>query len=80
VPEVLGLPWHYLSRGRAAEIEAAGAKCLALKCDVTKEEQIEQAVAATVKEFGRLDYAAYVDRTTSSCIQTDPSESATRLV
>lgn len=63
-----------------AEIETAGAKCLALKCDVTKEDQIEQAVAATVKEFGRLDYAAYVDRTTSSRTQTDLSKSATRLV
>jgi NAD(P)-dependent dehydrogenase (short-subunit alcohol dehydrogenase family) len=63
-----------------AEIEAAGVKCLALKCDVTKEDQIEQAVAATVKEFGRLDYAAYVNRTTSSRAQTDLIESAMRLV
>lgn len=40
-------------------------QCLALKCDVTKEDQVEQAVAATVQQFGRLDYAAYVNRITS---------------
>jgi NAD(P)-dependent dehydrogenase (short-subunit alcohol dehydrogenase family) len=67
------LPDDILAASKA-EIEAAGARCLALKCDVTKEDQIEQAVAATVKEFGRLDYAAYVDRTTSSRSQTDPGE------
>lgn len=73
------LPDDILAASKA-EIEAAGARCLALKCDVTKEDQIEQAVAATVKEFGRLDYAAYVDRTTSSRFQTDPGEIATQLV
>lgn len=40
-------------------------QCLALKCDVTKEDQIEQAVAATVQQFGKIDYAACVNRPTS---------------
>lgn len=33
-------------------------KCLTIHGDVTKEEDLERAVAETVKEFGRLDYAA----------------------
>jgi len=44
---------------------ACSFQCLALKCDVTKEDQIEQAIATTVQQFGRLDYAAYVNRPTS---------------
>lgn len=71
------LPDDILAASKA-EIEAAGAKCLALKCDVTKEDQIEQAVAATVKQFGRLDYAAYVNRKTSSRIFANPSGTATQ--
>jgi 3-oxoacyl-[acyl-carrier protein] reductase len=35
--------------------EAAGAGALALKCDVTRASEIEEAVASTLKAFGRLD-------------------------
>jgi NAD(P)-dependent dehydrogenase (short-subunit alcohol dehydrogenase family) len=35
-------------------------KCLAIQADVTKEEDIESAIAQTVSKFGRIDYAAYV--------------------
>jgi NAD(P)-dependent dehydrogenase (short-subunit alcohol dehydrogenase family) len=33
-------------------------KCLAIRCDVTKEDQVERAVKETVEKFGRIDYAA----------------------
>ena len=33
-------------------------KCLVVQADVTKEENVERAVAEAVKEFGRVDYAA----------------------
>ena len=39
----------------AAEIEAAGGSALALQCDVRDVEQIERAVAETVKTFGGID-------------------------
>ena len=39
------------------EIEARGRRALAVACDVTKEEQIESAVAKIVEHFGRLDGA-----------------------
>ncbi len=39
----------------AAEIEAAGGKALALKCDVRDEEQIKAAIAQTVSHFGGID-------------------------
>ena len=35
--------------------EAAGEGALAVRCDVTSAEEIEKAVAATLKAFGRLD-------------------------
>jgi citronellol/citronellal dehydrogenase len=38
-----------------AEIEAAGAKALALACDIRFEEEIAHAVAATVDAFGGID-------------------------
>jgi NAD(P)-dependent dehydrogenase (short-subunit alcohol dehydrogenase family) len=38
--------------------ESYGTKCLAAQADVTKEENVEKAVAAAVEEFGRIDYAA----------------------
>jgi NAD(P)-dependent dehydrogenase (short-subunit alcohol dehydrogenase family) len=41
-------------------VESYGTKCLAVQADVTKEEDVERAVAAAVEEFGRIDYAAYV--------------------
>ncbi|KIX05631.1 uncharacterized protein Z518_03603 [Rhinocladiella mackenziei CBS 650.93] len=39
------------------EVEQCGAKCLLLKCDVTDENQVRDAVQQTVATFGRLDYA-----------------------
>jgi citronellol/citronellal dehydrogenase len=39
----------------AAEIEAAGGRALAVPCDIRFEDQVEQAVAATVKAFGGID-------------------------
>jgi citronellol/citronellal dehydrogenase len=39
----------------AAEVEAAGGRALALPCDIRFEEQVEQAVAATVAAFGSID-------------------------
>lgn len=37
------------------EIESLGRKCLAVKCDVTVEEEIKTAVDQIVKDFGRID-------------------------
>ncbi|KAH7336074.1 hypothetical protein BKA65DRAFT_402711, partial [Rhexocercosporidium sp. MPI-PUGE-AT-0058] len=39
-------------------IEAYGTKCLAIQADVSKEEDVERAVAEAVRDFGRIDYAA----------------------
>jgi len=39
----------------AAEIEAAGGRALALPCDIRFEDQVAQAVAATVEAFGGID-------------------------
>src|SRR5687767_8004834 len=39
----------------ADEIERDGGKALALRCDVSVEDQVDAAVAKTVEEFGRLD-------------------------
>lgn len=39
----------------AKEIEALGVKCLPLQCDIRYEDQIEAAVAETVKAFGGID-------------------------
>ncbi|WOS41785.1 NAD(P)-dependent oxidoreductase [Xanthomonas rydalmerensis] len=39
----------------AAEVEAAGGRALALKCDIREEEQVRAAVAATVEAFGGID-------------------------
>lgn len=39
----------------AAEVEAAGGKALALKCDIREEDQVLAAVAATVDAFGGID-------------------------
>ncbi|RVX67542.1 hypothetical protein B0A52_08895 [Exophiala mesophila] len=41
-----------------ANVEKYGAKCLAIRADVTKEADVERAVAEAVNEFGRIDYAA----------------------
>lgn len=39
----------------AAAITAAGGEALALPCDVAKADEVEQAIAGTVKRFSRLD-------------------------
>jgi 3-oxoacyl-[acyl-carrier protein] reductase len=39
----------------ASAIERAGGRALALSCDVTDRDQVEEAVARTVEAFGRLD-------------------------
>lgn len=39
-------------------VEKYGAKCITIHANVSKEEEIERAVAEAVKEFGRIDYAA----------------------
>ncbi|KAK3673218.1 hypothetical protein LTR78_006763 [Recurvomyces mirabilis] len=45
------------AEGKAA-VEACGIKCITIHADVTDESQVESAIAETVKEFGRIDYAA----------------------
>ncbi len=37
------------------EIEKAGGEALAIKCDVTKKEEIDEMVKKTVEKFGKLD-------------------------
>jgi citronellol/citronellal dehydrogenase len=39
----------------AAEVEALGGECLAVRCDVTDEDSIAAMVEATLQRFGRLD-------------------------
>jgi NAD(P)-dependent dehydrogenase (short-subunit alcohol dehydrogenase family) len=39
----------------AREVEGAGGRALAVKCDVTKDEEIETLINRTVETFGRLD-------------------------
>jgi citronellol/citronellal dehydrogenase len=39
----------------AAEIEAAGGRCLPVLCDIREETQVEAAVARAVEAFGRID-------------------------
>lgn len=39
----------------AAEVEAAGGKALAIKCDIREEAEVEAAMAAAVDRFGVLD-------------------------
>jgi NAD(P)-dependent dehydrogenase (short-subunit alcohol dehydrogenase family) len=39
----------------AEEIRALGGSCLPVRCDVTREEQVENMVQATMKEFGSID-------------------------
>ncbi|MEO7385337.1 MAG: SDR family oxidoreductase [Gammaproteobacteria bacterium] len=61
----LGTPDRFLSAGDigatdemalvAAELQASGARVLVLPCDVRNEQSVEQLVARTVAEFGRLD-------------------------
>ena len=39
----------------AAEVEAAGGRALALKCDIREEDEVRASVAATVDMFGGID-------------------------
>src|SRR4051794_36476314 len=41
----------------AEQVKAAGAKVLAITCDVSKPDEVEAAVAQAVKNFGRIDCA-----------------------
>ncbi|HET7079082.1 MAG TPA: SDR family NAD(P)-dependent oxidoreductase, partial [Chloroflexia bacterium] len=51
----LGLHNVEADQGVAAAVEALGRRALRLQMDVTRLDQIEHAVAATVAQFGRLD-------------------------
>jgi meso-butanediol dehydrogenase/(S,S)-butanediol dehydrogenase/diacetyl reductase len=53
-PEYRRGSWEELL-DRQKEIEALGAGCLPVKCDVTVEEEVQAMVDAAVKEFGRVD-------------------------
>jgi NAD(P)-dependent dehydrogenase (short-subunit alcohol dehydrogenase family) len=44
-------------RSAAADLAAKGHKALALRCDVSKDDDVEAMVAKTVETFGRLDVA-----------------------
>ena len=39
----------------AEEIRALGGSCLAVRCDVTREDQVESIVQETMREFGSID-------------------------
>ncbi len=39
----------------AAEVEKLGVKTMAIACDVSKKDEVENLVSKTVKEFGKLD-------------------------
>src|SRR5215212_2305715 len=45
------------NRETARMIEELGGRALALRCDVTRAEDVTAALAETVKTFGRLDVA-----------------------
>lgn len=45
------------SRETAQLIEEQGGRAVAVKCDVTKAEEVKTALDKTIKEFGRLDFA-----------------------
>jgi NAD(P)-dependent dehydrogenase (short-subunit alcohol dehydrogenase family) len=46
------------AKASVEQFQIKGGRCLTVKGDVTKEEDLEAAVAKTVEDFGRLDYAA----------------------
>ncbi len=45
------------NRETARLIEALGGRALAVRCDVTRAEEVKAALARTVETFGRLDFA-----------------------
>jgi NAD(P)-dependent dehydrogenase (short-subunit alcohol dehydrogenase family) len=50
--------WHEeAARTAAAGIAAKGGKALAIRCDVSKDDEVEAMVAETIEAFGRLDVA-----------------------
>jgi len=53
-------------RGAAEELVARGHKALAIRCDVSDDEQVEAMVHQTVTAFGRLD-AAYNNAGIQKC-------------
>src|SRR3954467_14809216 len=44
-------------RDLAREIEASGRNAIVVSCDVTRDGELERAVAAAVERYGRLDIA-----------------------
>ncbi|OAG45124.1 hypothetical protein AYO21_00472 [Fonsecaea monophora] len=46
-----------LEAGRK-NVETYGARCIAIKADVTKEDDVARAIEETITTFGRIDYAA----------------------
>jgi short-subunit dehydrogenase len=44
-------------RDLAREIETTGRRALVVSCDVTRDDELERAVAAAVEQYGRLDMA-----------------------
>jgi citronellol/citronellal dehydrogenase len=57
----------------AAEVEAAGGRALALACDIRFEEEVQRAVAATVKAFGGIDICV----NNASALSLSPIEATT---
>ena len=50
----------------AEAVEALGRKALAVRCDVRKEESVEETVAKTIETFGRIDIQS-VKNVTKTC-------------
>jgi len=46
-----------MNAGKKA-VEDEGAECICIRADVTKEEDVQNAVKQAVEKFGRIDYAA----------------------
>ncbi|KAK4504010.1 hypothetical protein PRZ48_004925 [Zasmidium cellare] len=64
------------AKGKAA-VEAYGAKCITIHADVTNEDDVARAIATTVQEFGRIDYAANfagIVGPLSNCWETETSD------
>jgi len=57
---ILDIQDDEIMNGARAEVESHGSKvkCLTIRADVTKEKEVESAIAKTVSEFGRIDYTA----------------------
>jgi len=45
------------AQGTRQLVEQAGGKAIAVKCDVSKDEEVKRAIEKTVQVFGRLDFA-----------------------